>query len=107
MTDGIHRGSVWTARLPAPSGTRPVVILTREVAIPLLRNITVAHVTRTVRDLPTVVELGPEEGLQHDCVVSADNIDTIPKSLLRKRIGELGPKKLDELGQAVRKALDV
>ena len=107
MTDGIHRGSIWTARLPAPSGTRPVVILTRETAIPLLRNITVAHVTRTIRDLPTVVELGPEEGLRHECVVSADNIDTIPKTLLRQRVGELGPKKLDELARAVRIALEV
>ncbi len=107
MTDGIHRGSIWTARLPAPSGVRPVVILTRETAIPLLRNVTVAHVTRTVRDLPTVVELGPEEGLQHECIVSADNIDTIPKSLLRKRVGDLGPEKLAELGRAVRTALDV
>jgi mRNA interferase MazF len=107
VSDGIHRGSIWTAQLPAPSGTRPVVILTRETAIPLLRNITVVHVTPTVRDLPTTVELGSEHGLRHDCIVNADNIDTIPKDWLRKRVGELGPKKLDELARAVRAALDL
>jgi mRNA interferase MazF len=107
VSDGIHRGSIWTAQLPAPSGTHPVVILTRETAIPLLRNITIVHVTRTVRDLPTTIGLGPEQGLHHDCVVNADNIDTIPKDWLRKRVGDLGPKKLDELAGAVRTALDL
>jgi len=105
VSEGIHRGSIWTAHLPAPSGTRPVVILTRDMAIPLLRNVTIAHVTRTVRDLPTAIELGPEQGLHQDCIVNADSIDTIPKSWLRSRVGELGPKKLDELARAVRTAL--
>ncbi|HVH21290.1 MAG TPA: type II toxin-antitoxin system PemK/MazF family toxin [Pseudonocardia sp.] len=95
------------AALPAPSGTRSVVILTRETAIPLLRNITIVPVSRTVRDLPTTIELGPEHGLRHDCIVNADNVDTIPKDWLRTRVGELGPKKLDELARAVRTALDL
>lgn len=107
MTGGITRGSVWTAAMPDPSGLRPVVVVTRDVAIPVLANVTIVEVTRSVRGLRTEVELGPEEGLRYDCAANCDNIATVPKDWLRKQVGELGPKKLDQLGQAVRTALDL
>lgn len=107
MIPGLARGSVWTAVLQPPSGMRPVVILTRDVAIPLLTNVTVAEVTRSAHGLSTMVPLGPAEGLRHECVVNCDNIVTIPQRLLRKHIGELGPGKVRELAAAIRVALDV
>jgi mRNA interferase MazF len=72
-----------------------------------MAKVVVVEVTRTVHGVRTEVELGPEEGLHHDCAANCDNINTVPKDSLRKRIGELGPKKLDELARAVRIALDV
>jgi mRNA interferase MazF len=107
VTGGITRGSIWTVVLPAPAGLRPVVVLTRDVAFPVLTKVTVVEVTRTIHGLRTEVELGPDEGLDHDCAANCDNINTVPQQSLRKRVGELGPKKLDELGRAVRTALDV
>jgi mRNA interferase MazF len=107
VTAAITRGSVWTVAMPPPSGLRPVVVLTRDLAIPVLGNVTVVEVTRSVRGLPTEVEIGPEEGLHHDCAANCDNIATVPRGWLRKRVGELGPKKLEELGRAARTALDV
>jgi mRNA interferase MazF len=107
VTAGITRGSVWTVVLPGPAGLRPVVVLTRDTAIPVMRKITVVEVTRTIHGLRTEVELGPDEGLNHDCAANCGNINTVPQDSLRKRVGELGPKKLDELAQAVRTALDL
>ena len=107
MNAAITRGSVWVARLPPPVGTRPVVVLTRDAAIPLLTNVVVAEITRTVHGLRTEVELGKLEGLDHECAVNCDNLNLIPKASLRKWIGELGPEKLVELGRAVRTALDL
>jgi mRNA interferase MazF len=107
MIGDISRGSVWTATMPEPSGLRPVVVLTRNVAIPVLANVTIVEVTRSVHGLRTEVELGPEEGLRYDCVANCDNLATVPKDWLRSWVGELGPKKLDELARAVRVALDV
>ncbi len=82
-------------------------MLTRDAAIPVLSKVTIVEVTRTVHGLRTEVELGPEEGLRHDCVANCDNINTVPKDGLRKRVGELGPKKTEELARAMRLALDV
>src|ERR1700709_1265619 len=101
------RGSVWFAVMPAPIGRRPVVVLTRDVAIPYLTNVTVALVTRTVRGIPSEVALGPPEGLSEECVASADNIHTVPNAWLDRRVGALGLTKLDELARAVRLALDL
>jgi len=93
--------------LPPPAGVRPVVVLTRDAAIPLLRRVAVVQVTRTVNGLRTEVPLGKEEGLHHDCVANCDTINTVLKSELRQWVGELGPGKLVELGRAVRTALDL
>lgn len=104
---GLARGSVWFAAMPEPVGRRPVAVLTRDVAIPHLTNVTVVLVTRTVRCIPSEVPLGPVEGLREECVAGCDNLHTIPCSWLSRRVGALGPAKLDELGRAVRLALDL
>ena len=101
----MNRGAIHDVELPG--GRRPVVIVTREQAIPLLANVTVAAVTGTVRDLPTEVPLGPEHGLQRDYVVNCDNLFTIPKRALGNRRGELDAESLERLRDALRIALDV
>jgi mRNA interferase MazF len=104
---GLHRGSAWIAELPPPFGTRPVVVVTRDLAISFLTNVTIVPVTRTVHGAPTEVELGKPEGMRTDCVASCDNLATISVQLLRHRVGELGPEKLRELNAAIRIALDL
>ncbi len=104
---GLRRGSVWIADLPEPVGRRPVVVLTRDVAIPYLTSVTVAIVTRTVRGIPSEVTLAPEEGLRHECVANCDNLHTVPIRWLDHRVGVLGPDRIDALARAVQTALDV
>jgi len=86
---------------------RPVVVLTRDRAIPILANVTVAAVTGTIRDLPTEVPLGPAQGLAHDCVANCDNLFTIPKRALGGRRGQLDPESLTRLRAALMVALDL
>lgn len=83
------------------------MIVTRDVAIPFLANVTVAAVTSTIRGLPTEVPLGTEHGLEGESVVNCDNLFTIPKSALAPRRGELDPESLARLRTALRIALDV
>lgn len=99
------RGEVWWAELPAPAGPRPVVLLSRDKAIQVRLLVTVAQVSRTVRGIPTEVALGREDGMPKACVVNADVLLTIPKSMLTRRVCALGPEKLKAVGEAVRFAL--
>jgi mRNA interferase MazF len=60
-------------------GRRPVLVLTRDEAIPRLRNVVVALITRTIRGIDTEVELGPDDGMPVECAVSLDNLRTVPQ----------------------------
>ena len=107
MIGGLHRGSVWVADFQPPIGRRPVVVLTRDAAIPVLTNVTVALITRSAVGSPAEVPLGAAEGLRQDCVANCDNIHTVAVRQLVSRVGELGPERLQRLAGAIRIALDV
>ena len=68
---------------------RPVLVVTRSEAIPVLNRILVAPVTRTIREIPTEVQLGNEDGLPAPCVASFDNLQPVPKSFLMERLGSI------------------
>ncbi|MBI2237045.1 MAG: type II toxin-antitoxin system PemK/MazF family toxin [Actinobacteria bacterium] len=104
----MRRGEIYWADLPHPLGRRPVVVLTRDAAIPVLRWITVAPITGTVRGIPTEVPVGRAEGLARDSVISTDNVQTIRKSRLEHdSVGALRLRKIRELDAALRFALDI
>ena len=81
-------------------------VLTRDAAIPTLANVVVALVTTRVRGLPSEVLLGPEDGLPRPCVISLDNLRTVPKAQLVEPITTLSPEKLAALCSALRSATD-
>jgi mRNA interferase MazF len=69
---------------------RPVLVVSRDEVIPVLNNVVVAPVTSTVRDIPTCIPVGPDEGVDHDSVATFDNLAAVPKSVLTTRLGALG-----------------
>ena len=87
--------------------TRPVLILTREPVRPLLSRVTVAPITTTARGLSTEVPVGARNGLDHPCVVSCDNLTTIPVDALGRTIGRLLPDQEAALAEAIRSAFDL
>jgi mRNA interferase MazF len=80
---------------------RPAAVLTRDSAIPLLNRVVVAPATRTIRDAPTEVRLGPADGMPDECVLSIDNIRVVPKKSLKRRITTLEPARLEEACDAI------
>jgi mRNA interferase MazF len=86
---------------------RPVLVLTRDVVRPHLRNVTVAPITSTVRGLSTELAVGPANGLDRPSVVSCDNITTIPVTRLRQQVGYLLPAQEALLTAAVQAAFDL
>lgn len=86
---------------------RPVVVLTRELVRPHMARVTVAPITTTVRGLSTEIPVGPANGLEDGCVVSCDNIVTVPKSALGRQIGYLLPAQEAALTEAIHAAFDL
>jgi len=82
-------------------GRRPALVLTRVEAIPVMRKVTIAYLTRTMRDIPTQVRLGPDDGMPEECVVALDNLRTVHRVLLGEPITSLAGKRMDEVCQAL------
>lgn len=87
--------------------TRPALVLTRDGARPAMTKVTVAPITTTIKGVSSEVLVGPQNGLDHDCVVSLDNVLTIPKKLLGRTIGFLSADQELLLARAVVLAYDL
>lgn len=100
----MKHGEVWWSEHPT-AGRRPVLVLTRTEAIPALSEILVVPATRSIRGIPTEVELDQGDGMPSACVLSFDNLTPMTRGLLTERITVLGPEKLRQscsaLGAAV------
>lgn len=81
-------------------------MITRNQAIPVLNNVIVAPVTRTLRHIPTCVPVGPDQGLDHESEASFDNLAAVPKSLLTVRLGQLDPPGRTRMCEALRALAD-
>jgi mRNA interferase MazF len=103
----MRRGEIWWANLNPPAGRRPLLLLSRNSAYDIRTSITVALITRTIRDIPVEVMLDIEDGMVSKCVVNLDEIVTIRKSSLLKYITTLSPEKMLAINQAVIFALDL
>ncbi len=94
-----QQGEIWWAE--AEDKRRPVLVVTRSDAVPVLTWIVVAPVTRTVRHIPTEIDLGPDHGLSVECVASFDNLQPIRRSYLTERAGRLAPDESGEICRAL------
>ena len=105
MASPLTRGDVRLCRFPAPDKQRPVLVLTRDSAIPLLSTVTVAPITSTVRGVPSEVVLDVEDGMRNRCAVTLHNAVTISQARLGRRISGLNSMRLEEVCGALRFAL--
>jgi mRNA interferase MazF len=101
----MKRGEIYWYTFKPPDKRRPVLILTRNSAIPFLNSLTVAPITNTVRDIPSEVILTEEDGLESICAVNMDNIQTIQKQKIDGFISLLSLDRMEEVNQAIAFAL--
>lgn len=100
-----RRGEIWWGEAPDEKG-RPYLVLTRNEAVPVLRTLLVAPVSRTVRGIATEVSLGPDEGLAVECVANLDSTLAFPKAMLVRRLGILAAARSHEPCRALGAATD-
>ena len=85
----VAQAQIWLMETPNQK-RRPVLVVSRDDVIPVLNNVVVAPVTSALRDIPTCIRVGPDEGLDHESVATFDNLAAVPKSVLTVQLGELG-----------------
>ena len=81
------QGDIWWAE--SELGRRPVLVVTRNEAIPVLNRVVVAPITRTIRGIASEVSLDTDDGLAHPCAASFDNLRVALKSHLTERVGSI------------------
>jgi mRNA interferase MazF len=104
----VRRGELYWAHLPDPIGRRPVLIVTRTGVLGVRASVTVAPITRTVRQIPSEVALDRAHGLRAASVANCDSLQTIPKASLGPRpLGRLAVPELPALDRALSYALGI
>lgn len=98
------RGGVYYLEHP-DWGRRPVLVLTRDAAIPVLKRVTFASISSQIRDIPTEVILDQEDGMPRRCAVSLDNLGEAQKVLLIDPVTSLPERRMAEVCEALRVAV--
>ncbi len=97
---------MWWCELPDAS-RRPVVVLSRDEAIPRLRRTIVAPCTTTIRHLASEVLLDPgDDPVPLLSVVNLDSVENVAIATLTDRLGRLSDVRMREICDAVAVALN-
>lgn len=106
MTGLPARGELWWCEL-AEIGRRPVVVLSRDAAIPRLRRALVAPCTTTIRNLSSEVVLEPnDDPVPERCAVNLDSVESVSVATLVTRLGRLADSRMREMCRALGVAVD-
>jgi len=100
------RGELWWCEL-AEIGPRPVVVLSRDAAIPRLRRALVAPCTTTIRALASEVVLEPgDDPIPKRSAVNLDSVESVSVAVLVRRLGRLADARMREICEALAVAVD-
>lgn len=95
------RGEVWWCELPEV-GRRPVVVLSRDAAIPRLRRALIGPCTTTIRGIPSEVSLEPtEDSIPFTSVVNLDSVESVSIGTLVERLGRLSDDRMRQICSAL------
>lgn len=106
MSDPPRRGEVWWCEPPS-AGRRPVVVLSRDAAIPRLGRALIAPCTTTIRGLPSEVVLEPgDDPIPLLSAINLDSVESVAIGSLTERIGALSVARMHEVCSALAVATD-
>jgi mRNA interferase MazF len=95
------RGEVWWCELPE-AGRRPVVVLSRDAAIPRLRRALIGPCTTTIRGIRSEVVLEPtEDPIPRNSVVNLDSVESVSIGTLVERLGRLSDDRMRQICNAL------
>ena len=99
------RGELWWCELPE-IGRRPVVVLSRDLAIPRLRRALIAPCTTTIRGLASevVLERG-DDPIGRRSAVNLDSVESVSVAVLVERLGRLSDDRMRDVCAALEVAV--
>jgi mRNA interferase MazF len=97
----VSRGEIWLYEFKPPDKRRPVLVLSREDVIGLIRTVMVAPITSAIRGAPSEVIVGLDEGLKSRSAVNLDHVQTVEQRLLRRYVGRLSADRMSEVCKAL------
>jgi len=101
VSDLPARGEIWWCELPE-AGRRPVVVLSRDSAIPRLRRALVGPCTTTIRGIPSEVPLEPgEDAVPNASAVNLDSVESVSIGTLVARLGRLSDQRMRQICAAL------
>jgi mRNA interferase MazF len=98
---GVKRGDIWMYAFAKPDKRRPVLVISRQSVIPLLRTVMVAPITSSIYGVPSEVRVGVEHGLKHESAVNLDHVQTVDRSRLSGFIGRVNEDVMNEVCEAL------
>jgi mRNA interferase MazF len=99
------RGEVWWCEL-AEVGRRPVVVLSRDAAIPRLRRTLIGPCTTTIRGIRSEVVLEPgEDPIPLTSAVNLDSVESVSIGVLVERLGRLSDDRMRQICAALEVAV--
>ena len=105
MTALPAHGEVWWCEL-AEIGRRPVVVLSRDAAIPRLRRTLIGPCTTIIRGIPSEVLLEPgEDPVPRTSVVNLDSVESVSLGTLVERLGRLSDERMRQICEALEVAV--
>ncbi len=101
MASQLNRGEIWMYTFTRRDKRRPVLALTRQEVISMLRTVMVAPITSTIHGAPSEVVVGIDEGLKKDSAINLDHVQTVEKSRLKRFVGTVSREKMNEVCRAL------
>ena len=105
MAGTVARGDVRLYQFAPPDKQRPVVVLTRDSAIPYLSTATVAPITSAIRGVPSEVVLKEDDGMKTACAVNLHDAVTVSQHRLGRRVAQLSSRRMAQVCSALRFSL--
>jgi mRNA interferase MazF len=100
------RAEVWWCELPEV-GRRPVVVLSRDAAIPRLRRVLIAPCTTTIRGLASEVILEPDDDpVPRRSSINLDSVESVSVGVLVERLGRLSDDRMRDVCAALDVAVE-
>lgn len=112
----IHRGSIWWADLPSPSGAgpgyrRPILIIQADAfntsRIATVIAVVITSNLRLAAAPGNVLLRASESGLPRDSVINVSQIITLDKADLEEQIGVVSARTLTTVEEGIQLVLDL